>query len=380
MKLPIEPNGEDRDQAIIPRRLALLLPDMGGGGAERVALALLDGFVAAGHEVDLVLLQSKGALIPLIPDAVRIIDLQAPRQRDSLQPLIAYLKEERPDALHAMMWPMPLYALLAKAIARADTRVVASEHNTYSIVPHGLRFAPVRLLTRLAYRNLKAIIAVSDGVADDLAEFVGIPRASITVIHNPIMLPARLPARLPDGGKAATRWTGGAYKLLAIGNLKPQKNFALLIRALKILRDKMDASLLILGEGAQREQLERVACEQGVQAFVVFEPFATDVWPYYGAADLFVLSSDHEGFGNVLIEAMHAGLPVVSTDCPNGPREILDHGKYGRLVPCRDADALAAAIEETLMEETDRAAAKARANDLSGSRAIEKHLRPMLTS
>lgn len=359
-------------------RLTLFLPDLGGGGAERVALALMQGFLDRGHPVDLVLSQRRGALLPLVPAGVEIVDLGAPKLRDAMMPLVRYLRARRPHALHAMMWPLPLLAVAARTIARVDTRIVASEHTTFSLMPLGLRHRSVRALTRLVYARLDAVIAVSAGVADDLAAFVGIPRDRITVIHNPLLLPDEL----PDPAIMTGRWPGGTKRILAVGALKAEKNYPLLLRALARVREHVPASLLILGDGPLRSQLEAEAERLGLHDAVVFAGFTTDPWPFYAAADLFVLSSDAEGFGNVLIEAMHAGLPVVSTDCPNGPREIIGSSEYGILVPCGNDQLLGAAALDVLAKrqylDSENLRTKARA--LGGKPCLISHIEIMIGS
>jgi glycosyltransferase involved in cell wall biosynthesis len=354
--------------------LAVFLPDLGGGGAERVALALLQGFIDHGHTVDLVLASRRGALLPLVPAGVEIVDLGAPKMRQVILPLARYLRQRRPRALHAMMWPLPLMAIAARAIAQVDTRIVGSEHTTLSTMPHGLRHATVRAITRLAYRKLDAVIAVSTGVADDLVAFVGLPRQRITVIHNPLLLPVTLPA--PD--VAMARWPAGTKRILAVGALKSEKNYPLLLRALARVREHVPASLLILGDGPLRSALEAQVVADDLEDAVVFAGFDTDPWPYYVAADLFVLSSDSEGLPTVLIEALHAGPPIVSTDCPSGPREILMNGKYGALVGCGDDDALAAAMIEAAHRQTERAGRRARAVELAGGGPLTRHLALMM--
>lgn len=358
-------------------RIALFLPDLGGGGAERVALALLQGFVDEGHAVDLVLAKRRGALLPLVPQGVEVIDLGATKLRQVVMPLVRYLRRRRPQALHAMMWPLPLIAVIARAIAGARTRIVASEHTTLSTMPHALRRPFVRALTRWAYSRLDAIIGVSAGVAEDLANFIGLPRERILVIHNPLLLPAQL----PDPQCMASCWPAGTKRILAVGALKSEKNYPLLLRALARVRERVPASLLILGDGPLRSELEAEALASGLGDAVTFAGFTSDPWPYYAAADLFVLSSVFEGFGNVLVEAMYAGLPVVSTDCPNGPREILLNGEYGVLVPVGDEEGMSTAICESLEKTVlipTRQQAQARA--LSGSGPLRDHLKIMMRS
>jgi len=356
------------------RRLALFLPDMGIGGAERVALAMLQGFLDRGYEVDLVLANGIGPLLALVPKEVTIVDLRAPRFRQVLFALVRYLRERRPYALQAMMWPTPLLALIARRLAGVDTRIVVSEHTTLSLVPQALRYPLVRALTRRAYRKADALIAVSAGTADDLAAFVRLPREQIEVIYNPLQLPETLPA----ADEAASLWPAGTRRLLAVGELKAEKNYPLLLRALTRLRAQLPVSLLILGDGSLRAEIERQIAAAGLDDIVVMAGFHNEIWRFYTAAEIFILSSDVEGFGNVLVEAMHAGVPVVSTDCPSGPAEILGGGHFGTLVPCDDDEALAEAIADGLAREPNSAVLRARAAALSGVDAIDRHLALML--
>jgi glycosyltransferase involved in cell wall biosynthesis len=304
----------------------------------------------------------------LVPAEANVVDLGVDKLRKIVLPLARYLRERRPYAMHVMMWPLPLLTIAARAIARVDTRIIGSEHTTLSTMPHGLRKSWVRALTRRAYLQADGLIAVSAGVADDLSAFVGLPRERITVIHNPLLLPAAL----PNPASAVARWPANTKRILAVGALKAEKNYPLLLRALTRVRERMPASLLILGDGPLRGALELQVADMGLVDAVVFAGFSTDPWPFYAAADLFVLSSDCEGFGNVLVEAMHAGLPIVSTDCPNGPREILADGAYGALVPCSDEAALAGALmaEDTMI---DPAHLRYRAAMLSSGSAIDAH-------
>ncbi|UWX04047.1 glycosyltransferase [Pseudoxanthomonas sp. NC8] len=178
---------------------------------------------------------------------------------------------------------------------------------------------------------------------------------------------------LPTDSVAA--WAGGAHKrVLAVGMLKTPKDFPLLIRAFSLLRAQVDARLLILGEGTERARLEKLVHELGLQGMVMLPGYVADTAPFYAQSDLFVLSSDHEGFGNVIVEALEQGCPVVSTDCPSGPREILTDGRCGRLVPVGDVAALAAAMQESLASAHDHDALRARAQDFSVSRISDQYL------
>lgn len=356
-------------------RLAFFLPDLGGGGAERVVLTLINGFIERGYEVDLVLGSRTGSLLPFIPAGTTVFDLGSPRLRHAVGGLVRYLKARRPDALHAMMWPSPVIAIIARSIARVGTRIIGSEHVVLSKTPMALKKRLVRNITRWAYLKADGLIVVSKGVAKDLCAFVGIPRNRIMIIYNPLTLPEVLPGI----DVAAGHWRAGTKKILAVGELKAEKNYPLLLNAMVLLRERDPAvSLLILGEGSLGESLKRQVAAAGLEDCVIFAGFAHDVWPYYSAADVFVLSSNVEGFGNVLVEAMHAGTPVVSTDCLSGPGEILAGGQFGALVPCDDPNALAEALHVALSTPHDPEVLRRRAWALSGSDLIDKHLAAML--
>lgn len=353
----------------------MLLPDLRPGGAERVVINLADALVRRGIPVDLVLLRAEGELLGLQDPAVRIVDLAVERIRRAVGPLVDYLRQEQPAAMLANMWPLPVMALVARWRSGVATRVVGVEHTTWSISElYGKSSKRLQITTsmRLLYRYLDGLVAVSQGAADDLARVSGRRRESIRAIHNPIVNaePATAAtAVLPDA------WANGTHcKLLSVGTLKAIKDLPVLIRAFAALCKRLDARLMILGEGEQRAELEALAASLGLQERVFMPGFVVDTRDYYQAADLFVLTSRGEGFGNVLVEALHAGTPVVSTDCPSGPREILAHGKYGALVPVGDVDALTDAMQDALSRPHDHEALQRRAQDFGVNKAVDGYL------
>ncbi|HMI40554.1 MAG TPA: glycosyltransferase [Sphingomicrobium sp.] len=357
-------------------RLAFLIANLGGGGAERVAIALIRGFVERGHEVDLVVMGAEGELFPLLPASVRVFDLNAKRGRNVFAPLIRYLRERRPSALQVSMWPLTVAAIISAKLSRTGVRVVVSDHCILSQQYRGSTTATanLRASTRLLYPLADARIVVSAGGADDLAQLSHIRRDRFEVVYNPIPVP---PHALVSNGLAKRPCSGGPY-ILTVGALKEAKNHALLIRAFAKMTASRPTRLVILGEGPLRSELEALAARLDIADRVVMPGFAVDPWPYYASADLFVLSSHYEGFGNAIVEAMHAGLPVVSTDCPSGPAEILAHGRYGVLVPCDDEDRLAVAMATALDSEIDANAQRERAMVFSGASAVNRYLQLML--
>lgn len=351
-------------------RLAFLIGDMGGGGAERVTVSVVNGATRRGHQVDLLLMSATGPNLELVDPAVCVIDLGARRIRNVVRPLVRYLRRERPAALQVSMWPMTIVAILASRLSRTGVKVVTTEH-TMLTWHHGrsrLEAAVLRPSLGLFYPLAHRRTTVSHGSSDELAR---LSRTAVETIQNPI--PAVGPG--PDAGNA---WPAGARRLLSVGALKREKNQLLMVEALALLPASLNAALVILGEGPMRAELEARIAALGLGEQVLLPGYVVDPAPFYRAADLFVLASDYEGFGNVLVEAMSAGLAVISTDCPVGPAEILEGGEFGALTPCGDAAALAVAVREALARPADPARQKQRAAQFAEDVAVERYLAMML--
>lgn len=361
--------------------IALLLPDLRCGGAERAAVNLANSFVQRGYAVDIVLLSATGEFLADLRPEIRVVDLQEKRLRGALFPLIRYLRQTRPDALLACMWPLTVIAPWARRLAGVNLRVVVAEHTTWSraeIVRSAIDRWQVRTTMHLEFPRTDGVIAVSQGAADDLARFARINRDAISVIFNPVV--GESDSSVGNPLDLADWWTGPHRRVLAVGTLKSIKDYTTLLSAFAKLRQQIDARLLILGEGECRGALEAQAKQLGIDGSVFMPGFVKDPSPYYQHTDLHVLSSTGEGLPTVIIEALAAGTPVVSTDCASGPREILCDGKYGRLVPVGDAQALAKAMAESLSVTHDREALKARAQDFSIDNAADRYLELLFPS
>jgi glycosyltransferase involved in cell wall biosynthesis len=388
-------------------RLALLLLSLTGGGVERATLRLAGEFTRRGVAVDLLVCRPQGELLDAIPPQVRLLPLSdtgslagrvaalraaarkrlallrpvllaphASRALRHLPALVRYLQTERPAALLSAKTPVNLTALWARRLASVPTRLVVSERAQLSQIARPGRPVKRTALPRLAglfYPEADAIVAVSGGVADDLAAQTGLPRGRITVIHNGIV-DAGFADRAAQPAPHPWLEDGGAPVLLAVGRLQPEKDYPTLLRAFARLRQKRPVRLLILGEGPQRSALLSLAGELGITADLAMPGFCPNPLAAMARAATFVLSSRTEGFPNVLAEALACGCPVVSTDCPSGPREILDGGRYGRLVPVADAKALASALAATLDAPPDREALRRRGYEFSVARAADAYL------
>jgi glycosyltransferase involved in cell wall biosynthesis len=303
--------------------------------------------VKRGFGVDLVLVRKYGPYLDQVPDAVRVIDLEAPRVLPSLPGLVRYLRRERPRVLLSEMGHANVVALWARRLAGVPRRVVVCHHSISqreSIQPvWNLREWLMQGFVRCSYPWAEEIVAVSGGLADRLAQTTGIPRERIEVIYNPVITPElRKKAQAPLNHPWCA--PGEPPVILSIGRLTAQKDFPTLIQAFAQVRQSHRVRLMILGEGEDRPGLAALVREQGLEDDVALPGFVDNPYAYLTQASLFVLSSRWEGLPTVLIEALYCGVPVVATDCPYGPQEILADGQYGSLVPVGNATALAAAI------------------------------------
>jgi glycosyltransferase involved in cell wall biosynthesis len=366
---------EKRIKKMERSKLAIFLPSLRGGGVEKMRLNLAGSFVARGLDVDLVLQRAEGVYLSQIPPGVRLIDLRARRIAFSLCPLVAYLRREKPQVLLSGMTHTNDVALLARRLARVNTRVVVSEHSAPGISScneQNLRQRFVLSLARLIYPWADGVVAVSKGVADDVAHALRFPRTRITVIHNP----ASSPEILKKAKEPLEHTWFSAKKepvILGAGRLTWQKDFSTLLRAFAVVRKKRAVRLVILGEGEERGRLAALAEELGVAESVDMLGFVDNPYKYMARAAVFVLSSRKEGFGNVLVEALACGTPVVSTDCPSGPAEILEDGRYGELVPVGDYEALARSILSTLDNPISASVLQERARDFSVEKIADQY-------
>lgn len=362
-----------------PPRVAILLPDLRGGGAERVNINLANAFVARGLSVDMVLMRAIGDMLPQLDARVRVFDLGVDRVRHLFFPLVRFIRSEQPSCMLACMWPLTIIAVLARAYTLGKFRLVLAEHTTWSVARIAQRPRTrlmIKLTMRLMYGHADAIVAVSKGSASDLERMARMKPRSVTTIYNPIIDPNKAAPGLPTSPEA---WVTGPHKrVLAAGTLTEVKDYPTLMRAFSLVRESMDAKLLILGEGAQRTQIESLIAELGLVDKVFMPGFVLNPRSYFAHADLHVLSSIGEGLPSVIVEALDQGTPVVSTDCPSGPREILDRGRYGTLVAVADPRALAEAIIGSLLASHDTEALKARAKEFSIEPAVDQYLALLL--
>lgn len=365
-------------------KIALFHPSLEVGGAERVLVNLARGFVERGIEVDVVLARAEGPYLSQLPHNVGVVNLGARHlpfeSGKAVMGLAEYLRATQPKALLASADHYNYIPLIARKIARSKTRIVVSFHMNVTqrskttpslkarMIPHA-----VRCLVPLT----DAVVAVSRGVAKDLERIINRPYKNIHVIYNPVIT-NELRDKADEPVEHPWFRDGEPPVVLGVGRLVPPKDFATLIHAFALVRSVRQAKLVILGEGEERPRLEALARQLQISNDVDLPGFVDNPYKYMKRAAVFVLSSRREGLANVLIEAMAVGTPVVSTDCPSGPAEILENGRWGRLVPVGNPELLAKAIIESLSEPRRSEDLIRRSEDFRAEKAVNQYLQLLL--
>lgn len=402
----------------VPARISFLLDNLTGGGAEKVILNLARGFARLGHHVDLLVCKVEGVLSNSIPAGVNLVSLETasplrgllcavradpagsgqllsaminsrkvPKGFKYIPAIAEHLRANEVDVLLSALPKSNINAVLAKYCCKARTRVVVGAHiNISTQVLEGYRRGKKRLqylrpVMQRCYRRADAVVAVSRGVEKDSVQYLDLNPNSVTTIYNPIETPemealGREPLDHP--------WfrSDTVPVILGMGRFVAQKDFPLLVRAFARVRQRRQVRLMLLGgdetsgpQSEHRKMLQGLAERLGIAGDFEMPGFKVNPYPYLRKASVFVLSSRYEGFGNVVVEALLTGCPVVSTNCPSGPAEILRDGEFGQLVPVGDETALADAILETLDRPNNREFLRARGRVFSVERAVESYSR-----
>ena len=354
-------------------RVAFYLPSMGGGGAERAIVTLANGLARRARPVDLVLVQAQGPYLAEVDPAVRVIDLRRKRVLTSLFSLARYLRRHKPAALISAMTHANIVAVAARMIARSSTRLLLSERTSLAGLRGELgpmRYLGMKTLMRWFYPRADGVIAVAEAMASELREMLPIDPDRVMLVHNPVVSDEMLEL---SGAAPPHEWLLDAAVpvVLAVGRLGIEKDYATLIAAFARVRETRPLRLLILGEGAERANLIALAEKLGVADDCALPGFCANPFSAMSRASLFVLSSRYEGLPNALIQAMACGARVIATDCPTGPREILQDGRWGTLVPIGDSDAMAEAMIETL-NQTNFLDVRKRASEFGVHHAISR--------
>ncbi|HEY0185252.1 MAG TPA: glycosyltransferase [Rhodopila sp.] len=330
---------------------AIYIHDLSPGGVERQCLVLARELQARGVDIVLVVHQIRGELVPLLPKGIPVVNLHSTRTLQDVWRLRRFLLDQRPDVFMANVDHNNIAAALANAMVGNETRLVICQHNALTAGFHATvnwKHRVVPWFYRVLASRIDHAVAVSQGIASELTD-AGFPPNKVSTIFNAVIgddfeQRASLPVQHP--------WLANKDRpvFVTAGRLVEMKDHRNLLRAFAIHRQQHPSRLMLLGVGPLLDELRALAQSLEIAGDVAFEGFVANPLPYMRAADAFVLSSRSEGLGNVLIEAMGCGTPVVSTDCPHGPADILAHGKYGILVPPRDSVALGHALGRILDE------------------------------
>jgi glycosyltransferase involved in cell wall biosynthesis len=359
--------------------ITLFLPSLEGGGAQRVFVELANEFVALGLRVNLALASAHGPYLEEICTGVRVIDFGASGVLQSLPKLARHLRSERPDVMLSGLDHANIIAMLARVAAGKGTRCVISMRSVPTAVYRESRSVRGWLLLQLikvAYPFADAIVANSEAVASDLLQLLRITRSRLHIVYNPLNT-SWIEKSSREEVDHAWCAPGAPPIVLGVGSLGVLKDFPTLIRAFSIVRSIHDCRLVILGEGAQREELEGLIHELGLERDVYLAGFVGNPFAWMRRARVFASSSLTEGCPNALMQALACGTSVISTDCVGGSAEILQHGKWGRLIAVGDYRAMADAIAKTL-EATTQPDVRQRANDFAHDRIARQYLRILL--
>jgi len=332
------------------KKIAIFASFSGRGGVERMLINLAGGLIEGGCDVDLVVARSTSKHLQYIPPGVRLVKLGTSHTLTSLFRLANYLKQERPDALLAAKERACRTAVLAQMLSGVAVRLGFRLGTTVSAAfasKAKWRFVLWCWPMPWFYRRADAVIAVSEGVRQDLLKITGLPQERFHVVHNPVITAKMVAESTVD---IDDPWfaSGEPPVVVGLGRLTLQKDFATLLRSFAHLRAERPCRLLILGEGRDRPELEALARKLDIAGDVRFPGFEANPYRYLLRASLFVLSSRWEGSPNALTEAMALGVPVVATDCPSGPNELLPGSGVGALVPMGDVPAMAEAMARML--------------------------------
>ena len=328
-------------------RIGIIIYSLSGGGAERMSLNLASEFLAAGHAVDFVLANDEGELMDQVPAMSGVYVAPSGGAKSWRAVIRNYTAEKAPDVLLAMMEGASVISIQAMKKSKAPVPVVARIPNHFSTHCRESPRWKERYLMPLAARwhlpAAKLVVAISNGVREDIISTLGLKRNKVVTIYNPALVTRTISsskAHLHSWFDQERKWN----VIVTAGRLTAQKQQDVLLKSIALSNMTSDTRLILLGKGELEIELRALSRSLGIEDKVDFVGFVDDPSSYFLQADIFALSSAWEGFGNVLVEALAAGAAVVSTDCPSGPSEILDKGRFGQLVPVGDSEALANAI------------------------------------
>lgn len=359
-------------------KIVFYLPSLEAGGAETVALVLAKHWSYEGHNIEFIVNKKTGDLLNIVPDSIKVTSLECHKIRAGLLPLYRYFTESDADVFIAYMWPLTVVAIAAAKLARFKGKIVTSDHTTFSespILQSSISKFIFMITTHTFYRFSDCCHIVSNGAAKDISKLSKLKKRHFTVIANPIEKPMySLIMDFPDF------WKNQEKKILAVGNLKWAKNYQLLLQAFKIFLENEAAILCIVGQGEMYDEIYQLSISLGIENYVYLVGYQSNPLAWMAMTDVLVLTSHYEGFANVIVESLSVGTPVISVDCENGPREILNSDYLGALVPNHDANKLAEALTNHFTTEYDVALLKQRSEDFSVEKIASQYMNAILSA
>ena len=331
-------------------KIAVILPNLNNGGAERSHIYIANEWIKLGYQVVFVLMEKKGNLISLISKEIQIIDLKQNRLRNIIFPLTKLLYQNKFDIIVAPMWPITIISVISWYLSLKKGKLFLVDHNPIIkkwANDFNINWSLVKFSIKLTYNRVSGIISVSSGIKEDILKIISMEKNKLQVIYNPINNNS---IHYKKSQNERIKLFGNLkYNIVSTGSLKKSKDYITLINAVNFLINRnIEINLNIIGEGEEKENLDKLIKKNNLSQNIKLLGYIKDPFPYLVNADLYVNSSIYDGLPLSMIEALVSKIPIVSTDCDSGPREILKNGKYGILVPIKDYKSLAFEIENVL--------------------------------
>lgn len=330
-------------------KISIITPSLNGGGAEKVTVNLSNYYASLGYSVDLVVFKLSGPYISLVAGNVNIVNLDVTRTRFVFFKIRKYLKNNKNSMVLSVIRDANIFVGFAGMGLKLKSLTFREANTLDSILKKNyIKILIYKILMKLSYRRADNIIANSDDTKMDIVMHNIVHSSKVSVIRNPVLDPLFEQLALEN---VNDEWFKQSQTklILSVGRLHVQKNFSFLISVFKdIYFEDKSVRLIIVGEGDEEINLLAQIDKELLGEVVKIIKFQKNIFPYYANADIFALTSQWEGFGNVLVEALSMGLPVISTNCPGGPKMILENGRYGQLVPLGDKCAYKIALRNAL--------------------------------
>ena len=362
-------------------KIFVILPEFGGGGAERAHLYLMNEWARNGNEVFLILIKKKGILIKFLDKRISIIDFNSKRMIKAILPIYKIIKLHKPNIILTAMWPLTSIVALSWLLSFKIGKLFLADHNP--LIKSWLKDLNINwfffsFIYNITYIFCTKIITVSDKVREQSREILLLGKDKIEVIYNPVRSADKYNLDIIATKKKL--FGDFKYCLISVGRLKKSRDLTTLIDCFNLIRYYEQTKLIILGEGPERNFLENYIKEKNLQNNIEIIGYVEDPYPYYLCSDIYIHSSIYDAMPLVLIEALFCGSNIISTDCESGPREILENGKYGTLIPISNSKAMAEAVNLTLTKSNKNIQIKNRSKIFTIKKISEKYLNLFVNS